>query len=312
MDDRWTSTPEGVKPVRLLIVEDDPAYGKVLMVRFSLMTEPIFQPVQVPSLKEAQSQLEKQPMDIILLDLSLTDSRGLDTFRRVSLQFPEIPVVVLSGFDDEAMALECVRNGAQDYLVKGQFEITTLARFLRFAMERHRQQIRFRALSITDDLTGIYNRRGFFELGNHQIKIAERAERELLLFFFDLDKFKRINDHFGHAEGDWVLIRMAVLLKETFRSSDVIARLGGDEFCVLALEASQTHIPLLISRFQEKMKSFNEQVKKPFKLSCSIGYTCFYPKQATLLENLLTKADHLLYENKKSKAVQNTGMAREI
>jgi diguanylate cyclase (GGDEF)-like protein len=186
--------------------------------------------------------------------------------------------------------------------VKGKFDFLALARFLRFAMERHRQQLRFKALSITDDLTGLYNRRGFFELGEHQIKIAERAERELLLFYFDLDGFKSINDQWGHAEGDAALQRMSAILKDSFRSSDILARLGGDEFAILALEASKQHGQLLSNRVAEKLKSANEVEQKPYRLSMSIGQTCFYPRQAHRLEMLLEAADKELYANKKSRA----------
>lgn len=292
-------------PIQLLLVEDDAAYARVLSVRFSRMTDLLFEMTEAHSLKEAFGVLQRKRVDLILLDLTLPDSRGFDTFRLFSLEYPEIPVVVLSGFDDEALALECVRNGAQDYQVKGRFDFQALARFLRFAIERHRQQQRFKELSITDDLTGLYNRRGFFELGSHQLKIAERAEREMLLFYFDLDGFKSINDRFGHAEGDAALIRMAAVLKETFRSSDILARLGGDEFAVLALEASAEHIPLLTERLQDKLKGSNDKTLKPYALSFSVGATCFYPKQATRLENLLEEADRKLYEHKKQRNVNS-------
>jgi len=292
----------GSQPVRLLVVEDDEAYARVLSVRFSRMSSPTFQVDRAATLKEALSYLEVNKPEAVLLDMTLPDSRGFDTYRLFSLEHPELPVVVLSGFDDESLALECVRSGAQDYQVKGQFDFVALARFLRFAMERHRQQLRFKALSITDDLTGLYNRRGFFELGSHQIKIAERAERELLLFYFDLDGFKAINDQFGHAEGDAALKRMAFVLKDSFRSSDILARIGGDEFAVLALEASKQHGTMLSDRISEKLKNSNEAAQKRYALSMSVGQTCFYPKQAYCFETLLEAADRDLYACKKNRA----------
>ena len=296
------SENEAGKPaIRVLVVEDDEAYARVLNIRFSRMSNPSFQVEHVATLKEALGYLEKNKADAVLLDLTLSDSRGFDTYRMFSLEHPELPVVVLSGFDDEALALECVRNGAQDYQVKGKFDFLALARFLRFAMERQRQQLCFKALSITDDLTGLYNRRGFFELGSHQIKIAERAERELLLFYFDLDGFKAINDQFGHAEGDIALKRMSTVLKDSFRSSDILARLGGDEFAVLALEASKQHGQLLQDRVAEKLKNANQMLNKPYALSVSAGKTCFYPKQASRFETLLEDADRELYASKKSR-----------
>jgi len=285
----------------LLVIEDDDAYARMIEMRFSGIRGTSLNIMRAQTLSEALQRLEKKPVDAVLLDLTLPDCRGFDTYRLFSLEHPELPVIVLSAFDDEALALECVRNGAQDYQVKGQFDLNALVRFLRLAIERHRQQFRLKSLSITDDLTGIYNRRGFFELGARQIKIAERAERELLLFYFDLDGFKQINDRYGHSEGDQALKRVAGVLKDTFRSSDILARLGGDEFAVLALEASQPHGKMLHERLLERIKSSNASSRKPYELSMSMGFTCFYPKQSCLLEGMLEDADRQLYSQKKKK-----------
>ncbi len=288
--------------LRLLVIEDDPAYSRLLCIRLEKIQKPHLSATAVHSLTAAVERLEREPFDAALLDLTLPDSSGLDSFRRLHVRFPQVPVIVLSGFDDEALALECVRSGAQEYLVKGRFEPWMLARLIVFSIERHRQQTKLVALSITDELTGLYNRRGFMELAGHQLKVAERSERELLLFFGDLDSFKSINDQFGHAAGDQALIRTAQIFKETFRASDLIARIGGDEFTVLALEASQAHAGLLMARLRENLKKFNERQVLPFELSLSVGSTCFYPKQSTRLDILLNQADQALYEEKERKA----------
>ena len=292
--------PDGT--LRLLVIEDDPAYSRLLCIRLEKIPKPRFSAVAVHSLTAAVERLEREPFEAVLLDLTLPDSSGLDSFRRLHIRFPQVPVIVLSGFDDEALALECVRSGAQEYLVKGRFEPWMLARLITFSIERHRQQAKLISLSMTDELTGLYNRRGFMELAGHQLKVAERSERELLLFFGDLDAFKNINDQFGHAAGDQALIRMAQIFKGTFRTSDLIARIGGDEFTVLALEASQAHAGLLTERLRENLKQFNERRVLPFELSLSVGSTCFYPKQSTRLDILLNQADQALYEEKERKA----------
>ncbi len=287
--------------VRLLLVEDDPSFSRLLAIRLEKLPKPLFSVKTALTLAEAAHILENEDMDIVLLDLTLPDSRGLDSFRRIHVRFPQVPVVVLSGYDDESLALECVRSGAQEYLVKGRFESSTLARLILFAIERNRQQTRLISISMTDELTGIYNRRGFMELAGHQLKVAERAERELLLFFGDLDEFKTINDQFGHAAGDQALIRTSQILKETFRSSDVLARLGGDEFVVLALEAGQSHAEILTVRLRENFRLFNQRKIFPFEISLSVGVTCFYPKQSTRLDVLLAQADSALYSEKERK-----------
>jgi GGDEF domain-containing protein len=105
-----------------------------------------------------------------------------------------------------------------------------------------------RSLALTDDLTGLYNRRGFLASATQQLKLARRNTKESLLLFCDLDNLKQINDSYGHVEGDGALVRTADTLEQTFRHSDVLARLGGDEFAVLALEASSQYRNVILDR----------------------------------------------------------------
>ena len=106
------------------------------------------------------------------------------------------------------------------------------------AIERKRMEEEIRSLSLTDELTGLYNRRGFTLLAEQEVKLAHRMNRTMLLFFCDVDNLKGINDTHGHAQGDLALKEVSAILKETFREADILARLGGDEFVVLAVDAS--------------------------------------------------------------------------
>jgi diguanylate cyclase (GGDEF)-like protein len=155
------------------------------------------------------------------------------------------------------------------------------------------------SLALTDDLTTLYNRRAFFTLATQQLRFMRRKGRGLLLFFADVDGLKRINDTYGHKEGDFALIRTASALERTFRDSDIIARLSGDEFAVLALEASDQDQAAILSRLQEQLQIASADEPR-YKLSLSLGMARFDPKQGGTLADLLSKADRAMYEEKKS------------
>jgi diguanylate cyclase (GGDEF)-like protein len=155
-------------------------------------------------------------------------------------------------------------------------------------------------MSLIDDLTGIYNRRGFFTLAEQQIKIANRMKRGMFLLFTDLDDLKTINDTLGHREGDLALIDTANILKETFRESDIIARIGGDEFVSLIIEPSDG-AQSIVPRLQEKLDFHNTKMDRPYKLSLSIGLAQYNPEQPCTIDDLLSMADKLMYEQKQKK-----------
>jgi len=192
-----------------------------------------------------------------------------------------------------------VQGGAQDYLIKGQVNGHLLARSLRYALERHRTQEILRSLALMDDLTGLYNRRGFMALAEQQLKLAGRGHREFLLISVDLDGMKRINDIFGHQEGDRSLRETAGVLEQTCRQSDIIARLGGDEFAVLMIDAAAESTETIVGRLQENLDAHNAASGGLFKLSLSIGTARFRPDQPTSLEELLARADEAMYAQKR-------------
>ena len=134
---------------------------------------------------------------------------------------PDVPIIVMSSHRDEDLAVTAVRNGAQDYLMKGQVTIESLARALQYGIERHRLLASIRGLSLVDDLTGLYNRRGFLSLGASHLLLSQRGCRRFVMLYADLDGLKEINDTFGHREGDVAIIKTAEILRRTFRMSDV-------------------------------------------------------------------------------------------
>jgi diguanylate cyclase (GGDEF)-like protein/PAS domain S-box-containing protein len=163
---------------------------------------------------------------------------------------------------------------------------------------RKQQEEKLRDLSLVDDLTGLYNRRGFITLATQQMKIADRLKRSLTLIFSDMDKLKEINDTFGHKEGDRALIDTASIMKSIFRVSDIVARIGGDEFVGLALNSSETTGNAIQKRLRENLNAHNFQKIRPYKLSMTLGIARYDPEKPCSLDDLLDKADKRMYEHK--------------
>ena len=158
-----------------------------------------------------------------------------------------------------------------------------------------------RSLALTDDLTGLYNRRGFLVSATQQLKLARRNAQGLLLFFADVDNLKQINDSYGHQEGDLALTRVADALEQTFRDSDTLARLGGDEFGVVALEASSQNKEGILRRLKKNLQRSNADANEfRYELSLSIGVAGFDPTYFVSLEELMAQADQAMYEQKQT------------
>ncbi|MCX5975682.1 MAG: diguanylate cyclase [Coprothermobacterota bacterium] len=167
--------------------------------------------------------------------------------------------------------------------------------------ERKRMEEKILTLSITDELTGLLNRRGFLTMATQQLKIAKRTKNRLWLIFADLDELKWINDHLGHEAGDRAIQQISILLKETYREADIFARIGGDEFVVLATEISPASAANLVSRFAGSVRQWNKQSEEPFTLDLSLGVSLFNPAFPVSLDELMRQADDGMYQQKRLK-----------
>jgi diguanylate cyclase (GGDEF)-like protein/PAS domain S-box-containing protein len=167
--------------------------------------------------------------------------------------------------------------------------------------DRKRMEAEILSLSITDQLTGLHNRRGFVSLVGQQLKLAERNKSGMLLFFADLDGLKWINDTLGHEEGDRALVEAATVLKETFRASDIVARLGGDEYAALAVDITDADSMIFTARLQSLIDTRNSQGNRRYRLSVSVGCSCYDPENPCSLDELMASADKLMYEQKQKK-----------
>lgn len=167
--------------------------------------------------------------------------------------------------------------------------------------ERKKHEEMIRALSITDQLTGLFNRRGFTTLAEQQLRIAERTGNGIVLLFADVDDLKTINDKLGHNSGDEAIVEAANVLKEVFRKMDIIARMGGDEFAVLAPDASLEYSDMIKNRLQDQLDIHNARASRNYNLSLSIGMVYHNPSTPSTLDELISRADLLMYEQKRSK-----------
>ncbi|HSL72020.1 MAG TPA: PAS domain S-box protein, partial [Longimicrobiales bacterium] len=165
--------------------------------------------------------------------------------------------------------------------------------------ERKLAEAALRNMSLTDPLTGVYNRRGAATLADQQLKVAQRLGRSMLLLYADLNDLKQINDTQGHAVGDAALVETAQILQETFRESDVIARMGGDEFIVLAMETAGSNAETLRNRLLEKLRDRNAQRGRRYHLSVAVGVARFDPMEARDLDELVAEADRKMYVDKR-------------
>lgn len=154
-----------------------------------------------------------------------------------------------------------------------------------------------------DELTGLYNRRGFLVLGEQQINIGKRINKQVLLLYFDLDDLKQINDTFGHAAGDRVLVDTATVLKRAFRETDIIGRIGGDEFVALATINEASDKSVLTSQLYKAIDAYNSKEQSGYKLSLSIGTAICDPHQPVSITELMRLADESMYSLKRSQGV---------
>jgi diguanylate cyclase (GGDEF)-like protein len=280
--------------LRVLVVEDNPAYAR--LVEEILADSEGFEVEHEDGLEGAEARLARGGVDLLVMDLGLPGSKGIETFHRLRLAADRIPIVVLSGLDDQEVAMEAVRDGAQDYLIKGRIEDEALARALRYAVERRRMQDELRQQAIVDDLTGLHNRRGFTAIGEHHIELARRTDRPLAVLFADLDGMKAINDSFGHAEGDRALQDTADILRSTLRASDAVARLGGDEFCALLPNCPRLQSAVVLGRIDEALQL--HRGTRPFVLSLSLGVAIHEPGTKESFEDVIGRADAAMYKHK--------------
>lgn len=395
----------------ILLIEDNPEDVRYVAEMLSEAKECIIDYEVAGTLSEGVTLMKNGGIDAVLLDLSLSDSKGMKTLKTLQQITPDIPLVVLTDDQDETVTVEALREGAQDFLIKGTFDSDMLMRCIRHAIERQRikgelkntirelqvseerlfniinsnadgiiivnrnntvsfvnpaaeyilnkqkkeligkkfeypvksgepQEIeikrgeqgtatvemrvvviywegqnafltsfrditeivrmreQLRTLAYKDELTGLSNRRGFLEIAEKMLRIAERSGRGLNLFFTDMDNMKWINDNLGHPVGDRALDVIGTIISEVLRTSDIIARVGGDEFAAIAVDSTEQGGEGLQNNIYKAFEERNKRADLPFELAVSIGRAYYDPENPVSLSELMSTADRKMYVEK--------------
>jgi len=281
----------------VLLIEDNP--GDTRLIREMLAEEPEapFLLHCAERLSNGLEQLSRAVPALVLLDLSLPDSFGLDTFAKVYAHSPGVPIIVLTGNDDRTVALSAVKGGAQDYLVKSRLDRELLLRSMQYSIERKRYQVQLEHQANYDALTGLPNRNLLHDR-MRQAVYGQRAPRAMAVVFIDLDHFKFVNDSLGHGTGDQLLRGMADRLRDVLREGDTVARLGGDEFVVILNDQGGEEV--IFRAMQRIMAEVSQPMLidgKELYVTCSAGIS-LYPQDGADVDTLLRNADAAMYRAK--------------
>jgi diguanylate cyclase (GGDEF)-like protein len=282
---------------RVLLIEDNPGDARLIQVMLEEEPGVAFTLRHADRLSRGLEMLALKETDLVLLDLSLPDSHGLDTFSKVYAHSPKVPIIVLSGNDDQQLALYAVKSGAQDYLVKGKIDRELLLKAMQYSIERKRYQEELERQANYDALTGLPNRHLFHDRLKQAV-FAQRSAKSIAVVFIDLDHFKVINDSLGHNFGDEVLRHIGERLHAAVRDGDTVARLGGDEFVLIL--SDQTREDVIFRSMRRLIGKVSEPITigdRELNITCSAGIS-LYPQDGPDVQTLLKNADAAMYRAK--------------
>jgi len=282
-----------VSSIRTLLIEDNPVDAQLVQAVLSQSPGAAFELEWVDDLAKGIKELKAGSVDLVLLDLHLPESRGLDTFNTIHAYAPAVPIVVLTGLDDRELALKVVHGGAQDYLVKGQIDHRTLLRSMQYALVRHRLQHDEESPAWRDSLTNIYNRQGFLVLGEQLLRLADKYHHQVTLFYADLVELEAINEIYGKEAGDGALQTVSAALSETVRESEFVARVGGHEFALMCYSLFAPHKRDVQQRFVEVLRVHSRRGQCPYLLNVNWGVSVYDPAKPVALSSLMRQAEAL-------------------
>ncbi len=281
--------------LNLLVVEDNPGDYDLVVEYLSEVSHAIYHFNHSVSLQETSEILKSTAVDIILLDLSLPDSNGIDTVSNVRNLVSSVPIIVITGTDNDDIGEQAIQQGAQEYLSKNELSGRMLSRVIKYAIKRKQMEEKLEKLALTDPLTDLYNRRYFYERGWNEYVRARRYKHYLAVIMLDLDFFKKINDNYGHVCGDMVLVKVANLFSQTLRDVDLVARFGGEEFIILIPETDHAGVESVAQRIRQEI--YDTPMKhndKNFNISASLG-VAFIEDVSGDFETMINQADIALY-----------------
>ena len=294
----------GSAPVKILYVEDD---ERDLMLAEKYLEESEFLQCEVVHAKNLGSAIShingSNDIDLVLLDLNLPDSTGVSTYKSMAKSCPNLPVVVLTGLDDNSLIRDLAMCGAQDCLLKGRVDVNRLEMSVLFALKRQNMLNSRSRLVGFDELTGLLNRNGFMDQATKQLELANRENRRAFMILLDVDNLKSVNDKFGHGAGDELLVSIARIIRDVFREVDILGRVGGDEFAIFAIEELSAHYGKVLERFNKAFDAHNDSGLNPVRMSVSCGLAYSHPEKRVDLGDMITLAENILIEQKAIKGL---------
>jgi diguanylate cyclase (GGDEF)-like protein len=294
----------------VLLVEDSPVQARVVAAQLEQGWGTPDATDIADSLAKAIDKLQHDTFNCVLLDLGLPDADGLEAVKRIRMTAPGVAIVVLSGQEDETLALMAVREGAQDYLVKGRVDHSHIVRAISYAIERKQQEAVLVHQALYDGLTGLANRAQLLSRIDIAVARCQRHSETSAVIFLDLDGFKPVNDQYGHAIGDRVLVEVARRLEQiTTRRTDLVARLGGDEFVVLCEDTTGVQAQQIVGLIRSAItKPIDIGTSASLSVGMSVGVAIADTADASP-DNLLRDADAAMYTDK---ALRDTRHSREM
>jgi two-component system cell cycle response regulator len=272
----------------ILIVDDEAEVGKTVR---SLLKSLGFNADYVQNVNKAMKKLSNGDYSFLITDINMPDLNGIEVIKTVSREDPDISIIAMTDYDKDYTYMDVINAGASDFIAK-PFKIDEIqAKISRILIERNIRE-NLAKLSITDNLTGLYNQRHFYNKLREEIDRANRQKHDLSLILLDLDNFKVYNDTYGHLAGDTVLSKCAKIIQSNIRDNvDTAFRYGGDEFAVILVEADE----YVVKNIRERLKSGFEQMSE---LSASIGFSTY--SYGMKIQDLINIADQRVYREKRS------------
>ena len=289
---------------RIMIVDDDPAICQV--IGDSLRPEG-YDVAEFGSAEDALSQLESSLFDLVILDLKLPGMDGIAALHAIKDKWPDVDVIIMTGYTSVESAVDSMKLGAADYIPK-PFSPDHLLLVIQKTLYRRTLEVKaserdlYARLATIDAVTDVYNHRFFQEILGSEVARAHRYGQVASLLMVDVDDFKKYNDRNGHQAGDEALRRLAAVLVAESRSSDHVARYGGEEFAVVLCQTSKKGAAVYAERVRttlSKTEFYNQEEQPAGILTVSMGLAG-YPQDATSKEDLIRQADRALYKAKHS------------
>ncbi len=313
--------------MRILIAEDDPVSRRVLTVQLIKWGHEVV--VTENGIEAWETLRSPNAPKLAILDWMMPGMDGVEVCRRLRQEQVDSPVylILLTALSLKENVIAGLEGGADDYLTKPfdrqelrvrvqagvrivelQSNLCERVKELQEAVaEKERAEEALRNLTLTDDMTGLYNHRGFFTLAKHIAKMARRNKQNSVLIYADMDGLKQINDNFGHSVGSLAIKETAEILRRTFRDCDLVSRFGGDEFVILSPNVNETEIQTIVQRLRTNLDEYNKSSEHPFELSLSLGAVPIDHSDKNSFEKQIAVADSAMYLEKRERK-----MAKEL